>query len=122
MDLHSFSKVIGDITLMLKTTFLQRALYEKLARRRNRLNLSGSSSSEREEGQAQQASAFSATDAKEQMQKDFAAGIRSLDTYRANMALSRMLRADDAKRKPALILLREYPALTIKELVNYLHY
>lgn len=96
---------------------IQIAIYEKLRRRRNRLNLN-----EKEPGQvlndAGPSGQLSQADAKTKMLDDWAAGIRRPDAFRDNIVLTRLLRKEEAKKLPGLQLMRQYPALGIPELVS----
>ena len=98
---------------------MQRALYEKLQRRRNRLNLLSKDKSNT--GNSTESTSTTPADAKEQMKREYASGVRNPGAFRENMKLTRMIRAEEAKTKPGLLLLREYPGLTIMELVRKMY-
>ena len=88
-----------------------------MKRRRNRLNLNPKSPTEALPRTLAD-NFLSPSDAKKQMKEDWAAGIRRIDAFRENMALCRILRKEEAKKLPGLLLLRQYPALGLSELVS----
>lgn len=99
--------------------FFQRGLYEKLARRKNRLNLERSNNRSASTSADDTAPVTTPADAKAAMKRDFQAGVTNTAAYRDNMNATRELRTQEAKQKPGLLLLREYPALTLTDVVRY---
>lgn len=86
-----------------------------MQRRKNRLNLLSENHGNNDD--STEPTSTTPADAKEKMKRDYAAGVRNPGAFRENMKLTRMIRAEEAKSKAGLLLLKEYPGLTIMELV-----
>jgi len=94
-------------------------LYEKLRRRRDRLNESGKKKNQQAAASRNESGDQTPEEAKEEMKEDWSLGKRDVSIYCSKMAVCRELRKDSCKKLPGLQLLRSFPALNLPDIVSF---